>query len=331
MRTLAGLWVSIALAALTISAAPRASSWDGFHSRMDATLSVLAAHFKDVQERSHMAAALEERLNADAALEPLARPAYETPDQFLDFANTVSILDPSLVNQLATGKRHSIGAIRGMDDVPVPSVIDNTWQPFAFFLPPSYEGSKPAPLVVFLHGAMQSEVTVIASPWVRQAATATGAIVVAPFARGDIQYADPAPREVYQAVDLAEHAFNVDPKRIYLAGHSMGGFGIFVVGPVHPQIWAGFLCASGSMTEEDKAVALERLAGKRIYIVEGAGDPVVPPIYPQRTLSWLRAAGIQTAYYEQPDGGHPLGTIYPAFLRAWRDMLNGVMPASAQN
>jgi predicted esterase len=321
---------SSAILALTLLAASSAPNWDGVHGRMSTTLDSLAEHFKAIDARSHMAAALEERLDADAAVRPVDRPAWVTAAQFLDFADDESILDASLIGQLASGQRHPIGMIRSMDDVPVPSVVDNSWQPFAFFIPPSYDKAKPTPLVVFLHGATQSEVDVIASPWVRQAAAATGAIVVAPFARGDIQYADPAPREVYQAVDIAEHAFNVDLSRVYLAGHSMGGFGIFVVGPLRPQMWAGFLCVSGSMTDDDKGL-VDRFTGKRVYVVEGAGDTVVPPEFPKRTVAWLRAAGIQTAYYEQPDGGHALGTIYPAFLRAWRDMLDGVMPAQPSN
>jgi S-formylglutathione hydrolase FrmB len=321
-------WLLAAILVLTAKVVPGAQSWDGFHGRMSATLAVLTGHFVTIDRRSHMAAALEERLDADAALEPLARPTWLTPGQFLDFADNASLLDTSLIVQLASGKTHAIAMIRGMDDVPVPSVVDHSWQPFAFYIPPSYDPSKPAPLVVFLHGATQSEVTVLASPWVRKAAVATGAIVAAPFARGDSQYADPAPLEVYQAVDIAERAFNVDRSRVYLAGHSMGGFGVFVVGPLHPQIWAAFLSVSGSMTEEDKSLTLDRFIGKRVYIVEGADDPVVPPTYPKRTLAWLRAAGIETAYYEQPDGQHSLGTIYPAFFKAWQDMLNGVMPAA---
>ena len=311
------VWLLLAMLALPAPAMPSSQTWDEFRSRMTATLAVLANHFTAIDERSHMAAALEERLNSDASLDPLARPTWLTPAQFLDVADNVSVLDASLIDQLASGKGHAIGMIRSMDDVPVPSVVDKSWQPFAFYVPPSYDPAKPTPLVVFLHGATQSEVTVMASPWVREAAAATGAIVVAPFARGDIQYADPAPLEVYQAVDIAERSFNVYRSRVYLAGHSMGGFGIFVVGPLHPQMWAGFLCVSGSMTEEDKTLALERFVGKRVYIVQGAADPVVPPAYPKRTLASLRAAGIEAAYYEQPDGQHSLGTIYPAFFKAW--------------
>ncbi len=313
---------------LAVFTASSPQTWDAYHNQMRAALSVLQDHFKAIDERSHLAAALEDRLNEDAALEPIARPQWSTPDQFLDYAVTIARLDSSLIDQLATGKPHAVDAIHSLDDVPIPSVVDRSMQPWALYIPPSYRSVTPAPLVVFLHGATQSEATVIASPWIRKEADATGAIIIAPYARGDSQYADPAPLEVYQSVGIAEHAFNIDKKRVYLAGHSMGGFGVFVVAPLHPEMWAALLCASGSLTEDNKTLAARHLAGKRVYVVDGALDTTVPPAYPKRTVSWLRAAGAIVGYYEQPDGGHPIGTIYPAFSKAWRDMLNGVMPSA---
>jgi len=323
---LAAVKSALAVAMLLTLTASSSPTWADYHNRIHSALSVLQENFKAIDQRSHLAATLEDRLNADAALEPVARPTWATPDEFLDFADTLARLDSSLIDQLASGTPHAIATIHSLDDVPIHSVVDHSMQPWAAYIPPSYDPHKPAPLVVFLHGASQSEADIIASPWVRKEADATGAIVIAPYARGDSGYADPAPLEVYQSIDIAETAFSIDRKRVYLAGHSMGGFGVFVVGPLHPELWAGFLCASGSLTDDNKQSAARALAGKRVYIVEGALDTAVPPSYPEWTVSWLRAAGVIAGYYEQPDGGHPLGTIYPAFSQAWRDMLKGVTP-----
>ena len=284
----------------------------------------LVDHFDEVQRRSHLAAELLERIDTYIGLGygGQTSPVY-SPAETREMVAVSTKMNASLVDQLASGRFHEVGAVRAVDDVLVRSPADATLQPVGLYVPPSYDPSKPTPLVVFLHGKFWDETDVLAIPWIRQLADETSAIVAAPYARGDIQYVDPAPAEVYATVELMKRNFNVDARRVYLAGHSMGGFGVFQVGPLHPAVWAAFLCASGSMTNADRDMVFKNFQGKQVYVASGTDDDNVPHRYSQLTVEALRTAGIETSFYPQRGGGHNMKTYLPEFQKAWRDMLHG--------
>jgi predicted peptidase len=194
-------------------------------------------------------------------------------------------------------------------------------------VPTSYNPAKPAPLVVFLHGKFATEIDYLAMPFFRQLAESTGAVVAAPYARGDIQYVDPAPADVYATLDAVVAALNIDRKRIYLAGHSMGGFGVFEVGPQQAKRFAGFLCASGSMTNDDRDAVLHSFGDRPVYVVSGTLDDNIPNSYSVLTVQYLQDARIPVLYYPQWGAGHNIKAIFPAFSKAWRDMLEGMRPS----
>ena len=292
------------------------------HAQLVAARQELVDNFVAIQKRSGLAPDLEERLDADIPTPwYTSKPAWMSPADFTDYMTYLAKLDASLVHQYATGAYHLLGEVRGADDTAFRSPADGTMQPLAVYVPPSYDPRKATSLVVFLHGRTWSENDLIAQPWVRAAADSTGSIVVAPYARGDSQYVEPAPEEVYAALDVARKAFNIDERRVYLAGHSMGGYGVFIVAPKHPARWAAVLAASGGMTTETMQAALRGLQGIPVYLVVGSDDPIVPGGYMQHNADLLRESGIETHYYEQPGGQHSIGTIAAAFERAWRDML----------
>lgn len=291
----------------------------------------LVKHFDAVESRSHLAVELLGRIDADIGQSAGAQvsPVF-TPEETSEFLAVSIKLNASLVDQLASGRLHDVSAVRGVDDVLLRSPADATLQPVGLYVPKSYEASKPTPLVVFLHGKFWDETDILAVPWIRQLADETGAIVAAPYARGNIQYVDPAPGDVYATVDLMKRSFNVDPRRVYLAGHSMGGFGVFEVGPLHPEVWTAFLCASGSMTNADRDMVFKNFQGKQVYVVSGTEDDNIPHIYSQRTVASLRYVGIETSFYPQKGGGHNIKSFLPAFRQAWHDMLNGTRGLSGR-
>ncbi len=286
---------------------------------------VLLAHFRDIQKNSGFAVEIQERIDGDlSTLRPEDKPQNWTLDDFVTMARVVATLDASLVDAALTPAGRDWSNLRGAAEAFITSPADGTKQPVGLYVPATYDAKHPTPLVILLHGRQQTEEDMLAYSIFRDLADRTGAIIVAPFARGDIQYADPAPADIYQAVDRARAAFSIDPKRVYLAGYSMGGFGVFEVGPSHPEVWAGFLSIAGSMTNDDKASVVDRFAGKPVYVVSGTLDSDIPNAYARLTVQSLQDAGIEARYYEQLNGTHHLQSIYPAVAKAWMDMLNGV-------
>lgn len=284
---------------------------------------LLRDNYPAVSKRSGMAPALLERLDEDTPAPGMTdRPSWMDPHDFVAWMTEFARLEKSLLSQYATGQYHALAGVRGADDTLYVSPVDHTLQPLAAYVPPGYDPHKPTSLVMFLHGRTCSENTPIALPWLQAAANSTGSIVVAPYARGDSQYVDPAPSDVYAALAVAEKAFNVDKSRVYLAGHSMGGYGVFIVAPLRPQTWAGVLAASGGMTTETMPAALRGLQNIPVYLVVGSDDPIVPPGYMRQNVDLLSKSGIETHYYEQPHGLHAIGSMSQEFEQAWRDMLS---------
>ncbi|HEY7982329.1 MAG TPA: alpha/beta fold hydrolase [Candidatus Eremiobacteraceae bacterium] len=296
--------------------------------RLDAVHREMVTHFNRVVELSGDAVTIETRIDSDlSSIDQAFKPKVLTQDEFDQYASELTTLDASLIDQLSTGKFHAIADVRGADEIFVRSPYDHSLQPAALYVPTTYNPAKPSPLVLFLHGKFWTEIDYMAMPFFRQLAESTGAIVVAPYARGDIQYVDPAPADVYATLDAVVGALNIDKKRVYLAGHSMGGFGVFEVGPQQANRFAGFLCASGSMTDVDRDAVLQKFRDKPVYVVSGTLDDNIPNSYSVLTVQYLRDAGIPVQYYPQWGAGHNIKVVFPAFTAAWRAMLEGTRPS----
>jgi acetyl esterase/lipase len=323
VKTLAALAAAVA-AVTAASPGPKqnADPMLPINAQLAASRSKLVDNFRAIDTRSGLAVALEARLDGDVPGIGLSeKPDWMRTSDYIDYMTYLARLEASLIDQYASGVYHPLASVRGADDTVFKSPADGTMQPLAVYVPKSYDPQKAASLVVFLHGRTWSENDLIAQPWVRAAADSTNSIIIAPYARGDSQYVDPASVEVYAALDLAKKTFNIDPRRIYLAGHSMGGYGVFIVGPKHPENWAAVLAASGGMTTETSAAALKGLQGVPVYLVVGSNDPIVPKGYMKQNVDLLTRSGIETHFYEEPGGLHSIGTISNAFDRAWHDML----------
>jgi predicted esterase len=296
--------------------------------RMDAVHREMVTHFDRIVQLSGDAVTIETRIDTDMpSTDEAAKPKVLSQTEYEQYVSEMATLDGSLIDQLATGNFHPIAEVRGADEIFVRSPYDHSLQPAALYVPTTYNPAKPSPLVLFLHGKFWTEIDYMAMPFFRQLAESTGTIVVAPYARGDIQYADPAPADVYATLDAVVAALNIDKKRIYLAGHSMGGFGVFEVGPQQAKRFAGFLCASGSLTNDDRDAVLRAFQDKPVYVVSGTLDDNIPNSYSVLTVQYLSDAGIPVQYYPQRGAGHNIKVVFPAFTAAWRAMLEGSRPS----
>lgn len=317
---------SAAVNAGTTSAAgvdPSAS----LRARIDAARTLLLTHYADVQRRSGLADMVEARLDGDESnLFAAAKPENSSLADFWDWNKAIVDLDDALVNQIVSGNYHSLAAARGLDDLPL-STGTSSSSPLTLCgvdVPSGYTAGKPAPLVVLLHGRDVSEASVLAEPVFRNLATETGAIVVAPLGAGDDLRAAASVAEVYAALDAAEHAFNVDKRRVYLVGDSFGGYAAFDIATLRPATWAALLAIRSTMDPADQTAVRDQLRGKAVYVVTGTADLAVNVEDVRRSVAWFRANGIAVSYYEVPGAGHDIAALAPLVQRAWHEMVSGV-------
>ena len=95
------------------------------------------------------------------------------------------------------------------------------------------------------------------------------------------------PDKVALLIDKIEAKYRVDPKRIYVTGLSMGGYGSFEFAATYPQRVAAIASLSGG---ENPAIA-ERLKTVPTWIFHGSDDPVVRTQYSVDIADKMKAVG----------------------------------------
>ncbi|NNM29677.1 MAG: prolyl oligopeptidase family serine peptidase [Akkermansiaceae bacterium] len=94
----------------------------------------------------------------------------------------------------------------------------------------------------------------------------------------------------------------VDPRRLYLTGLSMGGFGVWDTLWREPELFAAALpICGGGLPEEAPA-----MRAVPTWAFHGGRDPVVPVEQSRRMVAALEAAGSGVRYTEFPDAGHDI-------------------------
>jgi len=123
------------------------------------------------------------------------------------------------------------------------SEIDQTDQPYRLYVPAAYDGSRPLPLVIALHGTGGNEASLFDEERyqkgaIRQAAEKHGLLLASPLGRGTTEYRGIGENDVLCVLADVQKRYKVDPDRVYLTGHSMGGTGAAYLALHHPDLFA---------------------------------------------------------------------------------------------
>ena len=126
---------------------------------------------------------------------------------------------------------------------------------YALYVPSGYDKEKKAPLIIALHGLGGNPQQFIRTRGLTEQAEKRGYIVAAPMGyntkgwygvrgakggKGD----DPenlgelSEKDVMNVLGIVKKEYRVDPDRVYLMGHSMGGGGTWYLGIKYPDEWA---------------------------------------------------------------------------------------------
>jgi len=73
-----------------------------------------------------------------------------------------------------------------------------------------------------------------------------GWLLASALGRGDLYYTGAGDLDVMELISDVSRRYNVDPNRIYLMGHSMGGYGTDNVATHHPDVFAAVAPAEGT-------------------------------------------------------------------------------------
>ncbi len=185
------------------------------------------------------------------------------------------------------------------------STVDNTLQPYRLYIPAAYDGKQPRPLVVALHGMGGDENSLFDSygqpSALQREAERLGFLVVCPKGRAPASmYRGAAETDVLDVVREVRREYQVDPKRIYMMGHSMGAYGTWSIAMAHPELFAalGPVAGGGNPAAMDKVKAIPQ------YVVHGDDDRTVPVTQSRSMVEAGRKVGAKIEYVEVPGGSH---------------------------
>ena len=207
--------------------------------------------------------------------------------------------------------------------------------PYTVFVSSKVRRGQPAPLIVALHGRGGDSNFIVRDRLV-DFADQEGYIVVGPMGYNVVGFygAPPVPREgqtiepenvaelseldVLNVLSIALNEYEIDPKRIFLLGHSMGGAGVLFLGQKYPERWAGLAAIAPAAfgLEPDRQRILSRISEARVPLIvtQGDKDRSVPVA---STRAWALAMDqLPSAhrYIEMPEHDH--ATVIPDSMPA---------------
>ncbi|MCG3135508.1 MAG: hypothetical protein HMLKMBBP_03167 [Planctomycetes bacterium] len=120
---------------------------------------------------------------------------------------------------------------------------------------------KPCGLLIALHGGGEGQGDAGSAFGIWSGATSNGMTVIAPEVMRKVSSAWNEEKEeefVLDLIDAAKRTFPVDPDRIYVAGHSMGGDGSWMIGGRNADLFAAAAPLAGSVMPYMKEGKLNR-------------------------------------------------------------------------
>ncbi|MEI7658015.1 MAG: PHB depolymerase family esterase [Phycisphaerae bacterium] len=170
--------------------------------------------------------------------------------------------------------------------------------PCWFDAPPAASRHAPMPLLIVLHGAGGDESMFLhgyGQGGLVKAAVAKGWVVVSPGTTAMMGSAA-ATKAVVKA---ATAMYGIDPERIYVAGHSMGGAATSMIARRSRDVIAAAVCFAGGSFDPKEACAPTLVLGAEI-------DPLIPASRLAANVERAAAAGRPVTYEECKDNGHTL-------------------------
>ena len=190
--------------------------------------------------------------------------------------------------------------------------------PYSVYIPKSYNPKKKTPLVVALHGWGSHASQIIRYRNFVPHAEKHGYIIFS--AQGLNRtgwYGSHGPgggffgprnlgklseQDVLNVLKIAEDNLNIDPDRIYLLGHSMGGSGTLHLGMKYPDKWAALAPIAPAIPYTGWMI--ERMKEIPTIIIHGTNDTVLPV---QATRDWvdkMKSYKMDVKYIEEEGGDH---------------------------
>ncbi|HEX5270409.1 MAG TPA: dienelactone hydrolase family protein [Gemmataceae bacterium] len=188
---------------------------------------------------------------------------------------------------------------------------------YVLFVPKDYDAKadKSWPVILFLHGAGETQggtkqpVEVGIGTAIKAHEKTFPFITIFPQSQKRTWQAGSADADRALAIlDEVMKGFKTDPKRVYLTGLSMGGYGTWSLAQKYPERWAAIAPICGgigrSSGADDFSAAAAKVKDVPCWDFHGDADPAVPVAQSRGMMKALWDAGAHPNYTEYPGVGH---------------------------
>ncbi|MBV8520286.1 MAG: prolyl oligopeptidase family serine peptidase [Acidobacteria bacterium] len=206
-------------------------------------------------------------------------------------------------------------------------VVGGTRYPYVAYVPRGFDRRAALPVILFLHGSGERGTDGVratqigAGAAIRANPERVPAIVVFPQAPPGSRWLDEPNDAAMLALDRTLAEFGGDPRRVYLTGLSMGGYGALHLVLAHPERFAALAVVCGGLLPHRTTTAVRQspltvhaadpyaftahaLRALPIWLFHGEKDAVIPVDESRRLAAALRDAGADVRYTEYARTGH---------------------------
>ena len=197
---------------------------------------------------------------------------------------------------------------------------------YRVYVPTGYDGNRATPLVIALHGLGSGTMYMMEYNNLVELAENYGYIVATPLgfnergwygSRGagnefNRRREDPGPDnlgelselDVLNVLEIMREEYNVDERRIYLIGQSMGGAGTWHIGMKYPDIWAALAPMAPAISDSRSPDELSAARRLPVMVVQGDVDTAVDVEKTRRWVAKMEELGMTYEYIEVAGGTH---------------------------
>lgn len=163
---------------------------------------------------------------------------------------------------------------------------------YSLYLPKSLKPDAPAPVLVLFHGSNRDGQSMVET-WKKLAAE-EGIVLIAPDAAAPEKWdmrQDP-PELVQALLEQVGKRQPIQPRRVYLFGHSGGAGHVLALSVLESEYFAAGAIHAGRLLEGNLSVIDQAKRKIPIHIIVGSQDPLFPPELVRPTEVALNAKGI---------------------------------------
>lgn len=184
--------------------------------------------------------------------------------------------------------------------------VGDATRTYVVFVPEGYDGTRPYPVVLFLHGAGErgedgiTPAQVGLGAAIAQEPAAYPFLAVFPQARETWRAGSPDAEAALAALADVQAHYKTDPDRVYLTGLSMGGMGTWTIAAADPSRWAAIVPVCGFAPVE----AADSLKAMPTWTIIGDGDSRRLLDATRGLAARMREHGAPIRYTEYREIGH---------------------------